>query len=111
MDEENPNVFLSLIGSIITDLLTLMWEGFVLTCLWAWFVVPTFGVAPLTFITAMGLMLVVGLMCVVSTNSAILFERYKEDKGKLQAWSLILSTKAVCPAILLGFGYLIHLFQ
>lgn len=37
---------------------SLMWSGFVLAKLWAWFVVPSFAVSPLTMPYAIGLTLI-----------------------------------------------------
>ena len=37
----------------------MVYQAFVLTMLWEWFVVPTFGVSVLTLIPAMGIILVV----------------------------------------------------
>lgn len=33
----------------------IVWKGYALTLLWAWFVVPTFGMAPLALAPAIGL--------------------------------------------------------
>ena len=36
----------------------IIWSGYVLTFLWAWFIVPMFGVSPLSTLQAIGLALV-----------------------------------------------------
>jgi len=39
-----------------------VWEGFVFLKLWAWFVVPTFGLPMLTIPVAIGLALLIGFL-------------------------------------------------
>jgi len=39
-----------------------IWGGYVLTCLWGWFVVPTFALPPLTLAQAIGVSLIVGYL-------------------------------------------------
>ena len=39
-----------------------IWSGYVLTCLWGWFVVPTFALPPLTLAQAIGVSLIVGYL-------------------------------------------------
>ncbi len=41
---------------------SLMWSGYVLSCLWGWFIVPTFGLPPLAVAPAIGVALVVSFM-------------------------------------------------
>lgn len=46
-----------------------MWEGAVLSVLWGWFVVPLFGLPPLSLPFAIGLALVVGLLTAHKTGN------------------------------------------
>jgi hypothetical protein len=53
--------------TIITALIGLLaigsiWSGYVLTILWTWFIVPTFGVPALTLAPAIGLSIVVSYL-------------------------------------------------
>lgn len=50
-----------------------IWEGFVLSCLWGWFIVPVFKLPELALIPASGITLVVGMMT-RTDNIASIFE-------------------------------------
>lgn len=39
-----------------------LWNAYVLTILWAWFAVPTFGLAPMALWQALGLVLIMGYL-------------------------------------------------
>jgi len=41
---------------------TLVWNGFVLSKLWYWFMVPTFNCAPLGVVPAIGIQLIISLI-------------------------------------------------
>jgi hypothetical protein len=79
-------------------------NGFVLTVLWRWFVLPVFKGAPaLTIPTAIGLSLVVGYLT------------YHEDSGNDDLsvgerfiYSLVITV--VYPLVMLFFGWIVHLF-
>ena len=55
-----------------------VWRGYVLTILWGWFVVPTFGMSPLALVPAIGLSVVVGYLTHQYTPKAV----KPEDDGK-----------------------------
>lgn len=48
--------------SIILAVPITMWQGFILAKLWLWFAVPIFGLAPLAFVPAMGLCVLIGFL-------------------------------------------------
>jgi hypothetical protein len=76
-----------------------MWSGFVLVKLWAWFIVTTFGVGPLRIPQALGLSLVVHFMTSSSSDA-------KEKRGFGEAAALSI----VAPLFALFFGWIYHLF-
>lgn len=49
-----------LAGSLATIILAIVFRAWVLTILWAWFIVP-FGIPALTITTALGISLIVGM--------------------------------------------------
>ena len=53
---------LAALGAIGVLALSTILHGWVLTCLWGWFVVPFFGVSTLPLVYAVGLTLIVRLM-------------------------------------------------
>lgn len=51
-----------LIVGVLGTAVTITWEGFVLTKLWAWFVVPTFGLPMLTIPIAIGICIIAAFL-------------------------------------------------
>lgn len=47
---------------VVVMALAALWEGYVLSVLWGWFIVPQFGLSPLPILLAIGLALTVGLL-------------------------------------------------
>lgn len=95
--------FLFFLGlSIVVIGLLSIWEGFVLTKLWAWFVVPTFGLPVLTIPIAIGLALLVGLLAHQMRNDS--GETTSEATVKLFAYGFVNS------GIVLALGWVVTLF-
>jgi hypothetical protein len=72
-------------------------RAYVLTRFWAWFVVPAFGLRPLTFAAAFGLLLVFGI--IRSSGS--------DAKSENPIWHLFAQTFAG-PAVFLAIGWALH---
>lgn len=77
----------------------------VTTKLWAWFVVPTFGVAQISFVAAMGLMLLVRV-CTHQTH----INTNKDERSTLEKVSHMVGL-LIAPWFTLLFGYIIHRFM
>lgn len=75
------------------------WSGFVLTKLWAWFIVTTFNRAPLRIPQALGISLIVHFL-----TSSISDAREKRGTGEAIALSISM------PLFALFFGWIYHLF-
>lgn len=74
-----------------------LWEGFVLSCLWKWFIVPIFHLPALAVIQASGIALIVGLItrtdqsvCVQEENPFIIIERSAMDCVQIPLFTLII---------------------
>lgn len=78
-----------------------IFSGFVLSILWGWFVVSTFGLPALTIPLAMGIMLVVSYM----TKQADFNNQDREDYQKRVNIVMI-----VKPLVALVIGYVIKSF-
>lgn len=79
----------------------MIWEGFVATICWRWFVVP-FGLPPIGVAQAMGLVLTV----------AVIHPRVKNlDDAKKVKPMRVIGRAFGDPLILLGLAYLVHLFM
>lgn len=75
-------------------------RGLVLSIMWGWFVVPTFGLAPLSIPIAMGL----GLILAFTTHQP----RY--DAEKRGNWADVVGRIIMQPLGTLAIGWLISLF-
>jgi hypothetical protein len=76
--------------------------GFTIVKLWAWFVVPTFHLAPLSFFAALGLSALVSyFMPIPSTKDKKIGEVIKNG----------FIGNTIKTVVLLGFGYIYHLFM
>lgn len=74
-------------------------HGWVLTCLWEWFIIPTFHLDPLSIKMAIGLCLVVGMFRGnVSTS----------DKDDNTSPTVKLCIQLAGPFITLFIGWLVH---
>lgn len=87
--------FFALIG------ISALWRAYVLTVMWAWFVVPTFHVSGLSMPMAYGLSLLVAMLTSNKTgNEAESTNSATEKFANAMALSFIL------PAIVLLFGWI-----
>ena len=97
--------FGGVIGLLGLMVLSSMWKGYVLTVLWAWFVVPTFGLPALAVAPAIGLSLLVSFL--THQGDAI-----KEPEGSsLERTSKAVSLALVMPALVLGIGWVVRQFM
>lgn len=80
--------------------LGVMWSGYALSKLWAWFLVPALGVPALSIPAAIGLAMVVSYMTYQPTKD----DPDKDATEKAIEGALWLALK---PAVALGFGWVI----
>ena len=85
----------------------LAWSGFVLTILWGWFVVPAFGLAPLSVPVAIGLSTIIGMYMKVKIDDEA--AKTSDEKAKEVITSIVVA--AVKPAWLLLIGWIVTLFM
>lgn len=96
--------FIAMIISILISIPITVWQGFVLTKLWAWFIVPVFALPALGLIPAIGLALVISLLTthIPATNEDVRLER-------LLVHQLVMGF--VLPAFALLSGWCWHFFM
>jgi uncharacterized YccA/Bax inhibitor family protein len=95
--------FVGVLATWIATTVTLVaWRAFVLVKLWAWFVVTTFGAAPITKAQAYGLVLVLSVAHQQKLPEA------KKDQTFAVTISLALLEGLGVPAIALLFGSIIR---
>ena len=91
---------------VVTLVPSLLVYGYVLSCLWAWFMVPQFGLPALSLVSAIGVSLVTTYMSSGRRNGR---EIEKEFKG----WAYFNNYVAyyfILPLVLLGIGYILKGF-
>jgi hypothetical protein len=96
---------LSVIGIFISCAVVNIWSGFVLTKLWAWFIVPTFALVPLTLAPAIGVALVVSYLTHQSRPST------KSDKDAAEQFIESVVLGLLYPAIVLFVGWIVSFFM
>lgn len=90
---------LALFGIPVLLAASAIWRGFVLSLLWAWFIVPLFGLPALSIPYAIGLSIVVGFL--------------SHQAGKVdddQNWGSAVTVAALYPALALLAGWIVTKF-
>lgn len=78
-----------------------IWEGFVFTKLWMWFIIPMFGLPPLSIPMAIGLCLVAAFL----THQARISQKGNDE---LEEAAKIFGYGFVNAGIILFVGWLVH---
>ena len=94
---------MKIIGIITTVLITLIvspiWRGYVLSKLWLWFIVSTFGAAPLGIAQSIGLALVVSFL----THQADSYEDKEKSANAKIAQAVAITFLSPAMALLIGW--------
>ena len=96
-------VFLMIFASIF--------NGYVLSVLWGWFVVPTFAAPTLGVVPAIGIALVVGYMTHQMRDKIFRDEDKKEEPKFRQIMARGTAFAILKPLNALFFGWIVHLFM
>lgn len=88
-----------LVSVIVLVVISSILRGYVLSVMWGWFVVPTFGLPPLNIPIAIGLALIIAF-----TTHQVSLKKEEQDFGSQIGNSLIY------PILLLGIGWIVTLF-
>ena len=91
----------ALVGMPVLLTLASMLNGWVLTVLWGWFMVPTFHLPELRVAPAIGLAYVVGFLTDATPS----------EHEKSSSCSYILMSMVVRPVIALFFGWIVSRFM
>ena len=89
-------VVLGIPGFATLIALAAVWRGYVLSVLWGWFMVPGFGVGPLSIPLAIGLSMLIGML----TNHRTMKETEDPDK---KWYPLLAITLSPLLALVLGW--------
>ena len=87
---------------IVTTVLTVLLQGWIIAKFWAWFIIPIFPVKPLSLIQAIGFSMFVSLM---------IFKVKPDEKESTFVEHLKMLLLTVITLLLIwGIGWFIHLF-
>jgi len=100
---------LALLVVVVIIPLNSVLNGWVLTKLWAWFMVPTFGLPELGIVPAIGLSMIIGYLTQHATSSKSSDEDKYKSSGQRIAEAI---GKAIfVPLFYLFIGWIVSLFM
>lgn len=104
MSDDNKNLWacLGVLFVLVSIPLIAIFQGWVLTVLWGWFVVPTFALPKLSIAVAIGLTLIVGMF-----KSYQVKNEEKSTEDKVVEWV----AGILVPLFILFLGWIVHLFM
>lgn len=98
-------VFAAMLLFVLLVPISSIWRGYVLTVLWEWFVVPTFGLHPLAIAPAIGLSLVVSYLTHQSDAAKTPDGDFADRMARACAYAFLL------PLVVLGIGWVVQKFM
>lgn len=104
--KNNEQIVYGCIGATVTLILVIVLSsilnGWVLSILWGWFIVPIFELPSLPIAEAIGFATIVTFLTRHST---------KTDGDKVSGWINVAVQLTIPPLAYLAFGYVVHLFM
>ncbi len=88
--------------------LSAMLNGYALSVLWGWFIVPTFGLPQLSVVAAIGVAMVVGYL---TNHQQPEKEDPYDDRSFGQKMGPVIALAVMKPIFALTFGWIVHLFM
>lgn len=101
-----------IVGLGILMVASSIFNGYVLSVLWGWFIVPTFGVPPLGIVPAIGIALIVNYL--TQRTKPIYKEKDDcEEKEKITGKQITycVGLAILRPSFALFLGWIVHLFM
>lgn len=102
--------FVAILGTLATvliiGLLSSILNGWVLTILWGWFIVPLFSLPPLSLPIAIGIALIIKMLTASNINP----RSDKTNEEKFKAFGQLLLSLFLTPMIALLWGWIFHFF-
>lgn len=90
-------------ASVLTVVISWLWVGYVVTILWGWFIVTTFGLPAISIPQAMGMMLVAKLIGPKSPDD-------DDEEGFATKMGKAIGRTVLFPACAIAAGALIRLW-
>jgi len=95
---------IALAFSVIMAIPGAIWQGFILSKLWLWFIVPVFALAPIAIVPAIGLMLVVGFLTHQTPIGL-------GDRSYSEVLAHEFSAQFISPTVFFLFALVVHQFM
>ena len=89
-----------MLSTLLAIPVVLMWSAWVLKVLWGWFMVEGFGLPPMSVALAAGVHL-------IASKLTYQWDSKRDSQSTLQSFFVIV----VANAMMLGLGWLVHLFM
>ena len=89
--------------AVIYDILVALLGGWMFSYLWLWFVVPTFGLSPITVIQAVGLVITVGFLVKRGSSS--------KDSDTIEDVVTSMFLNIISMFVIFGFGFIFSFFM
>ena len=86
-----------------------LWSGFVLATLWAWFIVPTFGLTALTSIQSIGIVIIARFMTYQIDVKELISE--EDNDTQVKKGIALLAFTFLYPLLVLTLGWVVHKFM
>lgn len=94
-----------IVGVVFLMVFSYIFNGYALSVLWGWFVVPTFGAPALGLVPAIGVAIVVGYL----THQTHDCKKEEKSFGEKIAEGTVMAI--LKPSFALFFGWIVHLFM
>lgn len=98
-------VFGGIVGIGLLMVFSSIFNGYALSVLWGWFIVPTFGAPALGIVPAIGVAMVVNYLTYQTHNC----KKEKKSFGEQLAEGTMMAI--LKPSLALFFGWIVHLFM
>ena len=99
-------ILLAFVGIIVLGVVGSVFNGYVLSILWGWFMVPTFHLPTLSVAPAIGIAMVIGYL--TKQESPDVEEKERSTGMKVARFVAQIIMK---PLVALAFGWVVHLFM
>ena len=105
-DEEKSclSVIFALIAIPVILVLSSVLNGFVLTILWKWFMIPVFSLPAINVPQAIGISMLISFLTHQQNGNK------KEDKEQFELWVSLLFNALLNPLLVLGIAWIVQLF-
>lgn len=99
-------LFLAFVAFVAMITFAAIMNGFTLSILWGWFIVPVFGLHDLTIVQAIGISFIIGFF-----TAKLNATEDPEEEDRLKVLFVAIATRFSYCLGMLAIGFVIHLFM